>query len=53
MGGKIAASLMDILDHTSEVNGGNSLFNDLWSRGCHSFRNWLPNAKDQLIQSEQ
>ena len=29
------------------------LFDDLWGRGCYSFRNELSNAKDQLIQSEQ
>ena len=50
MGGKIATCPVD---HTSEVNREDSLFNYLRSRGCHSFRNWLPDAKDQLIQSEQ
>ena len=53
MGGRIAACLVDVSDHTSEVNRGDFLFNDLWSGGCHSFGNWLPNTKDQLIQSEQ
>ena len=53
MGGRIAACPLDILDDTSEVNRGDSLFNDIWSKDCHSFGNWLPNAEDQLIQSEQ
>ena len=30
-----------------------SPFHDLWSRGCYSFGDWVPNAKNELFHFEQ
>ena len=52
MGGRTATCLMDILNHASQINRGNPIFNDLWSRDRHPPRNKFPNTKDQLVQSK-
>ena len=40
---------LDISDYSSSVNGGNTIFNDLWVRGCNPSRVGVPNTKDELI----
>ena len=32
---------------------GKYLFNDLWSRGCYSFGDWIPNTENEFFHSEQ
>ena len=50
MGGRIATCPMGVSNHTSQINRGDPLFDDLRSQDYYSFRNKLSNAKDQLIQ---
>ena len=50
MGGRTPICLVNVSNHASQINKGNPLFDDLWSRGCYSFRDRLPNTKDHLIQ---
>ena len=53
MGGRATACSLDISNHTSQVNRGDPLFNDLWSQSGYSSRDWLPNAEDKFFQSER
>ena len=52
MGGRTATCLVDILNHTSQINRGNPLFKDLRSRGRHPLGDGFPNTNDQLVQSK-
>ena len=53
MGGRTVTYPLDISNHTSQVNKGDPLFNDLWSQNGYSFRDWLPNAADKFFQSKR
>ena len=44
MGGRTITCPVDILNHTSQVNGGDSLLN-LRSRSYYPFRDWLPKVE--------
>ena len=44
---------LDVQNYPLHVNRRDPIFNDLWSRGYHSFRNWVPNFEDKFFQSEQ
>ena len=52
MGGRTTTCLVDILNHASQINRENPIFNDLWSRGRHPLEDKFPNTKDQLVQSK-
>ena len=45
IGGRVVACPLDIPNHTSQINRGNPLFNDLWSRSYYPFRDWLPKVE--------
>ena len=49
MGGRAATCTLDILDHTSQINGRDTLLNEVWSQGCYSSKNWIPNTENKLF----
>ena len=51
IGGRAVACPLDIPNHTSQINRGDPLFNDLWSRGCYSSGDWIPNNDGLLGKS--
>ena len=42
---------LDILNHTSQINRRETLFNDLWSQGCYSSGDWIPNTENSSFIS--
>ena len=53
MGGRVATHPLDILDYASQVNKGDTIFNDIWGRGRYFVGNWIPNIKDEFFHFEQ
>ena len=53
MGGRITTCSLDISDYSLLVNWGNTIFNDLWVRGCDPSRDWISNTEDELVHSKQ
>ena len=41
MGGRVVTPPLHISDHTSQINRRGTLFNDLWSQDCYSFKTGL------------
>ena len=59
MGRRASTCSLDILDHSSQVNRGNPLFNDLWGRGVIPLESrfltlrtslFTPNSNDNLLE---
>ena len=53
MGRRVVTCPLNVQNYSSQVNRRDPFFNDFWSRGCHSFRDQIPNSKDKFFQSEQ
>ena len=53
MGERAATHSLDVSDYPSQAKREDTLFNDLWSQGCDSFGDWIPNAENKLIHSRQ
>ena len=45
MGGRTATCPVDVSNHASQINKGDPLFDDLWSRGCYPLETGFPTLK--------
>ena len=52
MGGRVVTRPLDISDYTSQVNKGDTIFNDVWGRGHNSFGDRIPNIDDEFFHSK-
>ena len=52
MGGRAATHSLDILDYSSLINRGNTIFNDLWIRSYDPSRIWVPTLRTSLFSQD-